>query len=80
MGQFVRVASLNNVFEGQMFTEILEDRNIPYELKKLTDDAYGNLFEMTAGWAIVYAPESYREEIRALLEELRNAQPEMDMQ
>ncbi len=79
MEPFVKAAVLNNVFEGQMLEPILTDHQIPFELRTFHDDVYGNLFELTKGWAAVYAPKAYKDQIAEFVEQIRNYRDEADI-
>ncbi len=49
---------------------ILTEREIPHRLKSYHDTAYDGIFQVQKGWGIVEAPESYRNEIIAIQQEL----------
>ncbi|MEB3100868.1 hypothetical protein [Ferviditalea candida] len=71
MEPFQKIATLENIFEGQMMEQILRDQQIPHEIRTYHDEVYGNLYEMNKGWGTILAPVSYKEQILELLSELR---------
>lgn len=71
--EFVRIAVLDNTFEADMLTAMLDENQIPHLIRTYEDEAYGTLFQTTRGWGAVLAPEKHREEILQLLAELRRS-------
>ena len=56
-----------------MMEEILKDRKIPYQVKSLRDQAYGNLWQHQFGWGYIFAPQIYAELIESLYQELQDS-------
>jgi len=71
--EFVKIAVLDNQFEADMLTAILDENQIPHLIRTYEDEAYGSLFQTTRGWGAVQAPGKHRQEIKQLLGELRRS-------
>ena len=67
---FKKIVVLENEIEAQLMDSILTERQIPHRLKSYHDTAYDGIFQVQKGWGHVEAPESYRDEIIAIKEEL----------
>lgn len=68
---FVNVATLDNLFEAQRLTFILEEEGIPFAIKSFHDSAYNGLFQSYLGWGIVLASADHEETIGQILEKIR---------
>lgn len=75
--EFVKIAVLDNTFEADMLTAVLDENRVPHLIRTYEDEAYGTLFQTTKGWGAVLAPEQHREEIKRLLDELRRSRSEL---
>jgi len=73
MQDYLKVATLENEIEAGLLDSILTERNIPHMLTSYHDTAYDGLFQTQKGWGYVSAPAPYHEEIRELVDELREA-------
>ncbi len=71
MEQFIKIAAINNQIEAQYLESVLADRSIPYTMQSYHDSAYNGLFQAHLGWGVIRAPESYKEEILLILEDIR---------
>ena len=67
---FKKIVVLENEIEAQLLDSILTERQIPHRMKSYHDTAYDGIFQAQKGWGIVEAPESYRDEIKAIQEDL----------
>ena len=67
---FKKIVVLENEIEAQLMDSILIERQIPHRMKSYHDTAYDGIFQVQKGWGHVEAPESYRDEIIAIQEEL----------
>ena len=67
---FKKIVVLANEIEAQLMDSILTERQIPHRMKSYHDTAYDGIFQAQKGWGIVEAPESYRDEIKAIQEDL----------
>ncbi len=67
---FKKIVVLENEIEAQLMDSILTERQIPHLMKSYHDTAYDGIFQVQKGWGHVEAPESYRDEIMAIQEDL----------
>lgn len=67
---FKKIVVLENEIEAQLMDSILTEREIPHRMKSYHDTAYDGIFQVQKGWGHVEAPESYRDEIIAIQQEL----------
>lgn len=72
MGQddFVKIIIFDNEVEARHMEAILKERKIPHVIKSYHDFAYDGLFQLQKGWGHLEAPESYREEIETICDDL----------
>jgi len=78
--QFIKIIILENAIEAQLIGSILDQHNIPHRLRSYHDTAYDGLFQFQKGWGKLYAPQSYRQEILAVVEDVRSNNDTMDGQ
>ena len=69
--QLIKIAILENVIEAQLIGSILDQRQIPYRLQSYYDTAYDGLYQLQKGWGKLFAPQSYRQEILQVIEDVR---------
>lgn len=69
--KFIKITVLENAIEAQLVGSILEQRDIPHRLRSYYDTAYDGLFQFQEGWGRLEAPETYKQEIMELIEEVR---------
>jgi len=67
---------LDNAFEADVFTAMLEDEGIPYNIVNHFSLAYGNLFQMTTGWGHIEVPEEYQEKAEELFQNYKKSMTE----
>ncbi len=72
--EFIRMAILENIMEAQIMDKILDDENIPHEIRSYRDTAYDGLFQTQKGWGEVRAPISFKDDIRDIINDMRNMQ------
>lgn len=75
--KYIAVCELNNEIEAQMIEVILEENAIPHMLH-LSDSVALPVYDIVSGYAVLYADEEYAEEIRELVEEMREDAVEPD--
>ena len=71
MQDYIKVAILDNEVEALLIESILKEREIPHMLRSYHDTAYDGLFQTQKGWGEIRAPETYEENILAIIEEVR---------
>jgi hypothetical protein len=77
MDRSERIASLENEVEAQILETELTARQIPHVVRSYHDSALDGLFQFSQGWGHVEGPAEFKDEILAVLQELRRGnQPE----
>ncbi len=71
MEDYFKVATLDNEVEVRLLESILNERDIPHRLRSYHDTAYDGLFQTQKGWGYVSTPESYVDERREILTDMR---------
>jgi len=71
MKNYVKAAILENDIEARLLDSVLTEREIPHLMRSYYDTAFDGLYQSQKGWGYVSAPESYEEEIREIISELR---------
>ena len=66
-----KVAVLDNEVQAELIDEILSGREIPHIMQSYHDSALDGLYQAVKGWGVVLAPQSFKPEILAALEEVR---------
>jgi len=74
MEEYIKVAAIENGIEAQLLGSILTERNIPHLVRSYYDTALDGLFQAQKGWGFVSAPESFKDEIREIISDLRKYQ------
>ena len=60
---FERILEINNEVEARLLEKVLEEREIPFQIKSNHDTAYDGLFQAQLGWGYLLSPPEYKEEI-----------------
>ncbi len=71
MEDYIKVVTLDNEIEAGLLESILSERGIPHRMRSYHDTAYDGLFQTQKGWGCINAPESYKEEIKEILSDVR---------
>ncbi len=71
MEDYIKVVTLDHEIEAGLLESILSERGIPHRMRSYHDTAYDGLFQTQKGWGCINAPESYREEIKEILSDVR---------
>lgn len=71
MDQWVKVGTVENRFEGDRISQVLQEAGIPFLIKSFLDTAYDGLYIPQKGWGIVMVSENHREEAERLVSEVR---------
>lgn len=50
----LKLINFDNPWSAQLLLEILEERGIPFVLKRFADRAYGSLWELQKGWGTLW--------------------------
>ena len=67
-----KVDDIRDEIEGQQLRAILLEEGIPHHIRSYHDTAYDGLFQVQLGWGYVEAPATYKDRIKAILEDLRS--------
>lgn len=70
---FTQIAVIEHEIEARLLESVLNERQIPHRLRSYYDLAYDGLFQASRGWGTVYAAEEYRDEIIAVLADIRQS-------
>lgn len=65
-----KIVVLENDTQAQVLDAILTDRGIPHVMHSYYSSPYDGLFQMSSGWGHVEAPERFRAEILAVLQDI----------
>jgi hypothetical protein len=76
--EYIKIAVLDNEIEAGLLDSILIERDIPHLMRSYHDTAYDGLFQTQKGWGYVGAPESFKEEIMEILDDLRKESNHLD--
>jgi hypothetical protein len=71
MEQWVKAGTVENRFEGDRISQVLEEAGIPFLIKSFLDTAYDGLYLPQKGWGIVRVPEKHKEEAEKLISEVK---------
>ncbi|ACL06830.1 hypothetical protein Dalk_5160 [Desulfatibacillum aliphaticivorans] len=77
--EVVNVATLENEIEARLLGAILDEKEIVHTILSYHDTAYDGMYQVQKGWGVVRAEQEYKEEIRAILEDLRSGEGMVDM-
>jgi hypothetical protein len=64
---------LDNEFEADVFTAMLDEESIPYTVINHYSLAYGSVFQMTTGWGHIEVPEEYQEKALDLFQNYKKS-------
>jgi len=68
---FVKIITIDNEIEALLVDSILNEREIPHEMRSYHDAAYDGLFQTQKGWGHVSAPDRYASEIEEIVFDVR---------
>jgi hypothetical protein len=71
MDKLEKIAVLDNEVQSELVDSVLSERGIPHLMRSYHDSAYDGLFQGQGGWGHVEAPASFREDIMAVIEDIR---------
>jgi hypothetical protein len=72
MSRWVKIAVVENRFEGDRVSQALAESGIPFLLRSFMDTAYDGLYVPQKGWGAVMAPEDVQEEAERIISEVKN--------
>ena len=72
---FINIAVIENEIEAQLLVSLLKEGKIPHHVHSYHDTAYDGLFQTQKGWGNISAPVRYKNQIKEMIDQLRNAQP-----
>ena len=71
MEQWVKVGTVDNRFEGDRISQVLQEIGIPFLIKSFLDTAYDGLYIPQKGWGIVMVSKKDKEEAEKLICEVK---------
>jgi hypothetical protein len=71
MDKLEKIAVLDNEVQAELVDSVLSERDIPHIMRSYYDSALDGLFQSRAGWGHVEAPESCRDEVLAVINEIK---------
>ena len=69
--EFIKVAVLESMIEAQLINSILNEQNIPHQIRSFHDTAYNGLFQVQKGWGELRSPTLYKQEILKIIDIVR---------
>jgi len=71
MEHWVKAGVVENRFEGDRISQVLNEGEIPFMIKSFLDTAYNGLYIPQKGWGVVMVPEGFHEEAKKLVKEVK---------
>jgi hypothetical protein len=71
MDKLEKIVVLDNEVQAELVDSVLAEREIPHIMRSYHDSALDGIYQAKSGWGHVEAPESFRDEIVAVVEEIR---------
>jgi hypothetical protein len=71
MDKLEKIAVLDSEVQAELVDSVLEERDIPHLMRSYHDSAYDGIFQTHAGWGQIEAPAAFREEILAVIEDVK---------
>jgi hypothetical protein len=71
MEEWVKAGIIENRFEGDRISHVLQEAGIPFLIKSFLDTAYDGLYIPQKGWGIIMVSEKNREEAEKLISEVK---------
>jgi len=71
MEPWVKVGTVENRFEGDRISQVLQEAGIPFLIKSFLDTAYDGLYIPQKGWGIVMVSKKDKEEAERLISEVK---------
>jgi hypothetical protein len=71
MDKLEKIAVLDNEVQAELMDSVLSERDIPHIMRSYHDSALDGLYQARGGWGHIEAPESFRNEVLAVLAEIK---------
>jgi hypothetical protein len=71
MEEWVKVGTIENRFEGDRISHVLQEAGIPFLIKSFLDTAYDGLYVPQKGWGVVMVSEGHKTEAGRLISEVK---------
>jgi hypothetical protein len=71
MDKLKKIAMLDNEVQAELVDSVLSERGIPHIMRSYHDSALDGLYQVPGGWGHVEAAESLRDEILAVIEDIK---------
>ncbi len=71
MEKLEKIAVLDNEVQAELVDSVLEERGIPHLMRSYYDSALDGIYQARAGWGHVEAPPEAKEEILAVIEDIK---------
>ncbi len=71
MDKLEKIAVLDNEVQAELVDSVLEERGIPHLMRSYYDSALDGLYQVPKGWGHVEAPQEFREEVMAVIEDVK---------
>jgi hypothetical protein len=71
MDKLEKIAVLDNEVQAELMDSVLSERGIPHIMRSYHDSALDGIYQAREGWGHIEAQESSREEILAVLAEIK---------
>lgn len=71
MEEIEKIAVLDNEVQSELVDSVLSERGIPHLMRSYHDSALDGLFQARSGWGHVEAAPSSRDEILAVIEDIK---------
>lgn len=71
MERIEKIAVLDSEVQAELVDSVLDEQNIPHLMRCYHDSAYDGIFQTQAGWGQIEAPAAFRNEILAVIEDVK---------
>ncbi len=81
MDKLEKIAVLDNEVQAELVDSVLSERGVPHLMQSYYDSALDGIYQARAGWGHVEAPHDFKDEILAVIQDLkRQASSEVEPQ
>ena len=71
MDKLEKIAVLDNEVQAELVDSVLSERGIPHLMRSYYDSALDGIYQTPKGWGHIEAPQSFRSEILAVIEDIK---------